>query len=368
MSRLRLIPFVMSTAILLLGLGDPAGAQTADEPCTQLATEPLPFPSPSSAPAVSSAWTDPSAASRVEVRGGGFSYSYLVEGQPQVVRGMGYNPQYAGLAADERAARYRRDFALMAASSVNTVFGWNPVEFDGLTLDVAHEYGLGVAPPFDFDWRVDFADPNVRASLRAEVLDWVARYRHHPALRMWAIGNETFHKLVPPAWCRAGPTQAQAARARALASFYVELIDAVHALDPHHPVLYRAAEDSYVGWLAEPLSSGGPRPWFIYGLNVYTPRLGQVLQDWPSRGLDVAVLVSEFGPPPEERPAGHRAYWETIRAHAGGVIGGAVYVWFADGPEEVDWVYGLVDPHGVPVDGALEAIGAAFAEEGSAAR
>ena len=62
---------------------------------------------------------------------------------------------------------------------------------------------------------LDGIDPAVRAAISAEVTGWVARYRDHPAVRMWALGNETFHKLVPPAWCRERPTATQAARARA---------------------------------------------------------------------------------------------------------------------------------------------------------
>ena len=31
-------------------------------------------------------------------------------------------------------------------------------------------------------------------------LAWVARYRNHPALRMWGLGNEVLHKIVHPAW------------------------------------------------------------------------------------------------------------------------------------------------------------------------
>jgi hypothetical protein len=42
-----------------------------------------------------------------------------------------------------------------------------------------------------------------------------------------------------------GPDPSREARADAFASFYVELIDAIHALDPNHPVVYRDAEDLY---------------------------------------------------------------------------------------------------------------------------
>jgi hypothetical protein len=75
--------------------------------------------------------------------------------------------------------------------------------------------------------------------------------------------------------------------------------------------------------------------------------------------------VSEFALLGAER--GHRAdafadLWSTIRAHSDYVIGGAVYVWYAEGPEEVDREFGLVDGHGRAVDDALDALGRLYRE------
>jgi beta-galactosidase/beta-glucuronidase len=292
------------------------------------------------------------------VEGQGLSYTYTVNGRAEVVRGMGYNPSFAGLPPDERRARYQRDFSAMAAAGVNTIFGWNPLEFDGLTLDVAAENGLGVALPYDLDWQLDYADPAVQVEVGKDVLAWVARYRQHPAVRMWAIGNEALFRLVPPAWCGA-PSAAERARAEAFGRFYATLIDQVHELDPAHPIIYRAAEDSFVSWMRSALA-GSSRPWFVYGVNTYTPRLAAILDGWSAQGFDVALLVSEFAPGPESRPTGYAAYWSTIRSHPQSVLGGAVYVWYRDGPEDIDHQYGLVDPNGQAVDGSLDQIGQAF--------
>jgi hypothetical protein len=59
---------------------------------------------------------------------------------------------------------------------------------------------------------------------------------------------------------------------------------------------------------------------------------------------------------PSDRPDGFRAMWRMIRAANGWVLGGAVYAWTTDGPEEVDRVFGLVDAGGTPVDGAFAAM------------
>jgi hypothetical protein len=52
--------------------------------------------------------------------------------------------------------------------------------------------------------------------------------------------------------------------------------------------------------------------------------------------------------------------WKAIRGANGWVLGGAVYAWTTDGPEEVDRVFGLVDADGTPVDGAFAMIGSLY--------
>ena len=328
--------------------------------CETPPSEPLPFAPPGDEP------TAHGTPRRVVVDGGAYRYRLLVDGRPLHVRGMGYNPLGAEPTVGERQDRLRRDFALMRSASVNTVFGWDPVQFDRLALDAAEEAGLGVAPPFDLDFRVDYRDAWGRARVTDDVLAWVERYREHPAVRMWAIGNEAFQRTVPPGWCATPPTVEAAERATALAELLVDVADRVHRLDPWHPVLYRASEDAYARWIAEALAARpSARPWLVYGINAYTPRLGQILAEWPARGIDAAVLVSEFALLGAER--GHRAdafadLWSTIRAHSDYVIGGAVYVWYAEGPEDVDREFGLVDGHGRAVDDALDALGRLYQE------
>jgi hypothetical protein len=152
-------------------------------------------------------------------------------------------------------------------------------------------------------------------------------------------------------------------RARDFSSFYVGLIDKVRAADPNHPIVHRDAEDAYLTWLRDEMLKTGRRPWFIYGVNSYTPRLSEILANWPNQGWDVPLLVSEFAPggmSPADRPQGFRQMWKTIRSASGWVLGGAVYAWTTDGPEEVDRVFGLVDDEGNPVDGAFSTIGAFY--------
>jgi len=341
-------------------------AKAAPAACENPPHEPLPFGQPD--PSI--AWVANDQASVVRITRGADGFQYESGGQPTIIRGMGYNPRVDGMSVPERQSRLDRDFAMMQSSGVNTLIGWNPAVFDGLALDVAQAHDLGVALPFDVDFTADYRDRAVRQRFRDAVLSWVEQYRRHPALRLWAIGNEVLQRSVPPAWCAAPPTPEASARAEAWASLLVETADLVHEHDPDHPVMYRDAEDAYAGWLMRALAARpADRPWLIYGTNAYTSRLPEILDAWASQSIALPLLVSEFAP--LDAPRGQRAdllrqQWAIIREPRPYVLGGAVYVWSTDGPEEVDRAFGLVDERGRPVDDALEAVAGLYLADSAA--
>ncbi|MBV9131069.1 MAG: hypothetical protein JO318_00120 [Chloroflexi bacterium] len=306
--------------------------------------------------------------SHVEVQGGNGSYTYLVNGHPEVIKGMGLNTQYASqLSPDERARQLDSDMAELQSLGVNTVLGWDPAEFDEVLLDAAQRHGIGVIVPFELDPDADYTDPAVRQQLHDQVIAWVARYRNHPALRMWGLGNEVLHKIVHPAWV--GPQDPQRdANAQAFSDWLIATADDVHAADPDHPVTYREAEDAFVPWLAAAVQRAGgqPRPWFVFGTNCYQDYLSQIVDNWPISGLPTALWVSEFAPGTmavPDRPDGFGAMWGLIRAHPDYVLGGAVYAWTRNGPEGVDRNFGLTDD-GVPVDGrSLDMLSSLFHDD-----
>jgi beta-galactosidase/beta-glucuronidase len=361
LSAPRLICAGGLAAVLAISL--PEGAQA----CGPAPGWPPPFGFPDLAHTAASSYTG---ARAVTVEQDASGFVYRVNGQAEPVRGMGYNARLAALPIEERLAILERDFTAMRSAGVNTVFGWDPAEFDGLLLDVAEAHGLGVAMPYDVEFTANLDDPAERARARAEVLSLVERYQQHPAVRMWAVGNELLQRTVPPSWCSPESFDpASTARARLLSEFIVEVADAVHERDPNHPVIYREAEEAYTSWLTDALQARpAARPWLIYGVNGFTSRLGNVLDNLPRRGIDGPVLVSEFAPWDGERGArstGLRQLWGQIRAREGQVIGASVYVWLTDGPESVDKQFGLVDSQGNPVDDALATISELFGGPGS---
>jgi len=181
---------------------------------------------------------------------------------------------------------------------------------------------------------------------------------------MWAPGNEVLHRLIYPTLVRGSVDPDMELRAEDFAAFYVKVIDGIHELDPDHPVLYRDAEDGYVDRLAtERKRDGVARQWLIYGANVYTPRIEQIARDWSAQTLGAPILFSEFAPTgmsAQDRPRRMEWIWKVIRSRPTMVLGGVVYTWSTNGPEDLDRVFGLTDGDGHPVDGCVDALSRMF--------
>jgi hypothetical protein len=292
-------------------------------------------------------------------------WRYLVNGEPTIMRGVGYNPQYLKLDQAERERLYQRDFSAMRRTGVNTIEGWFEQQFDSVTLDAAARNGVGVIMPFEINQDWDLTNVNVRQSILDHVSAMVEKYRDHPAVRMWAPGNENLHRILYPRWVSQEGDPAARARADAFAAFLPVLVDRIHELDPDHPVIYRDAEDVYLARLKSAFEATGvERPWLVYGANVYSPnRLQEVIARWPAQWIGGPLVISEYAPGgagPTDRPLGFQQDWAIIRSRPDLVLGGLAYTWSTNGPEELDRVFGLVDADGKATDGALAALSNAY--------
>jgi hypothetical protein len=297
------------------------------------------------------------------------SWRYVVDGTPETIHGVGYNPWYANLTPDQRASLYDRDFSAMHRSGINTVEGWFENQFDTVTLDAAARNGIGVLMPFELNQDLDYTDPTVRAKILDGLTAYVEKYRDHPAVRMWAPGNENLHRILYAHWISQLNDPSARARADAMAAFLPIVVDRIHELDPNHPVVYRDAEDLYLSWITKGFAqAGGQRPWLVYGANVYTAqRMQEVISAWPNQWPGHALLITEFAPggfTASQRPLGFDQEWQVIRSRPDVVLGGLAYVWATNGPEDLDRVFGLVDPTGAPTDGSLAALSSAYLTDG----
>ncbi len=292
------------------------------------------------------------------------SFHYMVNGASELFIGMGYNPIYRYLSQEERGANYHRDFQMLCKAGVNHIIGWDTDKwyeqdkFDELTLDIAHKYGIGILMPFYLPPEGDYTNEEFQSQLIDEATAKIERFKGHPALRMWGVGNEIL-------------TEMPAEMHGDFLTFYSKIADMFHEMDPNHPVVYRDAEDYFMpeisGTIMAPLEE---RPWLLYGMNIYSLELERILDEWPQWGLERPLFITEFGADPSwegRRSINYVSMWRMIRLHPEYVFGGAPYAWTTEGPEPVDKIWGLMDADIQPVDDAFNQLSQDWLREPGAA-
>ena len=124
---------------------------------------------------------EPSTAIRVEVVKTDDGYQLYRGGKPYFIKGAG---------------REFGDIASLAAHGGNSIRNWttvNDVETAQEVLDVAHAHGVTVAlclPMAAEHWGFDYDDEEAVAAQLEQFRADVLKYRNHPALLAWIIGNE----------------------------------------------------------------------------------------------------------------------------------------------------------------------------------
>lgn len=203
----------------------------------------------------------------VRVEKNGHGYRLLRGGQPYFLRGGGGVQQ----------------FARLRAAGGNTVRLWS-ADYAGPLLDAAHSQGLTVMLGIWLEpesKQFTYYDPAMVQAQRLRVRQQVLRFRHHPALLMWNVGNEL--ELTAP-----GPR---------LFSAINELALMIHELDPYHPVT--TSLSNIVGKAAE-FQRLAPAV-DILSINIYGSmnKLSAMLKrsDWHG-----PYIISEYG---------GKGYWET---------------------------------------------------------
>jgi Glycosyl hydrolases family 2, TIM barrel domain len=129
-----------------------------------------------------------------------------IDGKPFTVRGVGYAPTPIGGDPETASpngdyftsgysALYNRDLPLLRQMGANTVrlWGWKYDADHSDFLDAATHNGnrpIYVIVSYWLDASRDISDPAARQAIKAEFTQMVAIHKNHPAVLMWAIGNE----------------------------------------------------------------------------------------------------------------------------------------------------------------------------------
>jgi len=130
----------------------------------------------------------------------------FVNGKPFTIRGVGYAPTPIGgdpetapphgdYFTPDYSTIYNRDLPLLRCIGANTIrlWGWKYNGDHSDFLDAAYNSGIRpiyVIVSYWVDASYDISDPTARQAIKAEFTQMVAIHKNHPAVLMWAIGNE----------------------------------------------------------------------------------------------------------------------------------------------------------------------------------
>ena len=298
----------------------------------------------------------------VKVDGGPGGRRLLVNGAPYFVQGMnwGYTPigeNYSynlwGQSDDFIESALRTEMSMLKAAGVNTIrmfagvppkwVRWIYVNY-GITTMINPLVGrYGVTVNGRFVPVVDYSDPVHREAIRRETLASVEQYKNTEGVLFYLLGNENNYGLAWKSFeIEALPQgEREAAKARYLYSLMGELVDAIHAADPSHPVALANGDLQYIDLIDELMPNLD-----IMGGNVYRGPSARDLYARVEEVLGIPFVYTEFGSDAynsrTQREDGAaqaallHAQWQEIylqsagKGGVGNAIGGAVFQW-ADG-------------------------------------
>lgn len=306
--------------------------------------------------------------SHVAIMGAPGSYELVVNGKPFYIRGVSFSVNEGPDDPPEflTPARLRFHFNRIREMGGNTIrrYGDNPDT--RAVLDQAWNSGLMVLAGFWLDHDVDYLRDHRRLdTYRHEVRRWALKYKDHPGVLMWVLGNETWGKLKEefPRVAELNP------RRVAYYKFVDELARIIKAVDPYHPIMTvdehipdgissHAGIERSLAMFQELTSSVD-----VFGINSYFNQDISALQDIVRRSnLMRPYLVSEFGPPgywlpnrvaddlgqplePSDfqKAAAYLGNWQQhILPHRGWNVGGNAFVWKDKKEGSFSW-FGLTD-------------------------
>ncbi|HRX83889.1 MAG TPA: hypothetical protein P5572_02595 [Phycisphaerae bacterium] len=255
-----------------------------------------------------------------------------VEGRPFTVRGACYSPLPIGVGPTSAAAQQMygdpaviaRDLPLLHGLHANTIRTYIPPP-DTALLDALYNGGtdpiyaiLGFWIPWD---GVDFSNPASTAPIEADFVAFVNRFKDHPGLLAWGLGNEVNINI-------------SAGQRPYFFVFCDRLAQIAHALEgaAYHPTVIVNAFNVYAGTMDEWSDDVSLPNVDMWGQNLYAGWDPHCYYAYWRQISAKPLLVTEFGIDAwdnahnQEYPATQAAYdvrqWRYIEQNA---LGGTVF-------------------------------------------
>jgi hypothetical protein len=173
----------------------------------------------------------------------------------------------------------------------NTVRTWGTGGETKVLLDAAQEQEIKVCMGIWLQHFIAYADnEGYKNHTLSEISTWVEKYKNHPAVLMWNVGNEVILHLDQYFDEDTGLEEHRIA----YAEFVEQICQKIHSIDPNHPVTSSSTrlEEGKYGWdyyidYTPSLD--------IYAMNIYK-LLFEIQDKWESLPIDKPYIITEFGP------------------------------------------------------------------------
>jgi hypothetical protein len=231
-----------------------------------------------------------SAGSKVDVAKEKGKWVLKVNGKDLDLKGVG-----CGQAFDPEGLSY---LGMAKEAGATTVRTWGVDQISKEYLDEAQKQGLYVNVGAWFSWcnppgrgvDASYVSDNAefvqkREREKALIIECVKKFKDHPAVLMWTLGNETIYfsnsREEKIAFCK----------------LIADIARQIKTIDPHHPVSYICAGGWQLRDSLDLLKEHAPEI-DIIGVNQFCPYAGMdfIQTLWNEKKMDKPYYMGEFGP------------------------------------------------------------------------
>lgn len=211
----------------------------------------------------------------------GDQWELLVEGKPFEIKG-------ATFGYDQDVENYQKYFDDLKFLGVNTIRLWATNENTGKLLDAAHANDIKLMmgiwmrhgrPGMEDDDSFNYLeDKSGMEDMYNYAISTVEKYKDHPAVLTWAVGNEVYLNMATDA------------EKEAYSLFLQRVCENIKKTDPNHPITSVEAWTFGLEWWQKYVPDID-----IYGLNSYGPAANYLSAELEKREIDKPYIITEFG-------------------------------------------------------------------------
>ena len=209
------------------------------------------------------------------------NWTLLVEGNPFEIKGVTFG-------YDKDVSNYDKHFRDLKYLGVNTIRTWGTDENTDQLLDAANAHGIkvmlgiwmrhgraGMEADDSFDY---LNDADGKEDMYVQAIEVVQKYKDHPAVLMWGIGNEVY--------LNTSTDEEKIAYSKLLERICAQ----IQLIDSDHPVVSVGAWTFGAEWWSTYVPSID-----IYGINTYGAGANILPEELAKKGIDKPYVITEFG-------------------------------------------------------------------------